>query len=644
MKKRIISLALITIMICILLSFSNTANADTVQLTGVTWRILGIIRGGQPVAQEEWGIYGDMKLVFSSNGACQYKVVINGSVRTGVSSWHVENSLIYMPELNILNGMGESSSTIAINSNGTLGLMLWNPLTICNFIAQDPIVTPTPTPTLGPQVVYSGDCGADGSNAYWTLDSEGKLEITGNGPIASYTDGYPPWYKYRKSISVSKVVIGSGITDIGAFAFTDLEQMTSITLPNTLKTIGYAALSGCKALKSISLPSSLEEIYSSAFGYCQGLTNISLGSNIKYVCLGEGDDSSAFYSCDNLTSITVANSNTVYASYDGVMYSKNYSTLLKCPEGKSSVKFANNVSTLYDKCFMSCEKMTNIIIPNSVTSIGYAAFMYSGLKSVTIPNSVEYIGDYAFRGCWTLSSISLSSNLHSIGQFSFDSCGFSSITIPYGVVEIGPYAFSNCSNLTSVSVPNSLNSIGDYAFSFCSKLTSITLPNTITEIGEYAFSYCMSLTDFIIPESISMISMSTFSGCNNLESVTIPYSVTSIGDYAFIYCDKLTDVYYGRTKSKWDKLSIGTGNTCLTNANIHYTIALNNVLTLPTGLTTIDTLAFANLPDVDAISIPSSVTEIDDHAFDGSDIVIICPAGSYAATWADAHGILWLEH
>lgn len=230
------------------------------------------------------------------------------------------------------------------------------------------------------------------------------------------------------------------------------------------------------------------------------------------------------------------------------------------------------VTSIGDWAFYDCYKLTSVSIPDSVTSIGEGAFSYcSSLTSINIPDSVSSIDYGAFRYCESLRSINIPNGVTSIDYSTFANCrSLTSVIIPNSVTSIGDYAFEYCESLRNITIPNSVTSIGDWAFFDCLSLTRINIPNSVTSIGDYAFYDCLSLASINIPDSVTSIGDGAFAMCWSLTSINIPDSVTSIGDYAFDNCYSLSDVYYSGSKNEWKKIYIGGGNTCLTDATIHY--------------------------------------------------------------------------
>ena len=330
-------------------------------------------------------------------------------------------------------------------------------------------------------------------------------------PNYNYPD-YAPWYSQRSKIK--KVVIEEGVTNIGGGVFRECSNLTSITIPNSVTSIGKGAFSGCSGLTSVTIPNSVTSIGSSAFEGCTGLTSITIPNSVTSI------EGSAFSGCSGLTSVTIPNSVTSIESY----------AFLNC-SGLTSITIPNSVTSIGSFAFLACSGLTSIIVEQG--NIKYDSrndcnaiietksnTLISGCKNTIIPNSVTSIGWAAFCFC----------------------TGLTSVTIPNSVTSIGPQAFYYCTDLTSVTIPNSVTSIGPQAFEGCTDLTSVTIGNSVTSIGSSAFRYCSSLTSITIPNSVTSIGPQAFEGCTDLTSVTIGNSVTSIGSSAFEGCSSLTSI------------------------------------------------------------------------------------------------------
>ena len=435
----------------------------------------------------------------------------------------------------------------------------------------------------GTNIIASGTCGYSGKNLKWTLDSDGKLTISGTGKMSNTA----PWSSY--SASIKSVEILEGVTSIGNSTFQDCSGLTSIQLPSTVTNIGFRAFKNCSGLTSISIPSTVTSIDANAFDGCSGLTSISIPEGVTSI------GNSAFSGCSSLTSISIPEGVT---SIGNMAFSGCSSlTSISIPEG---------VTSIGNSAFSGCSSLTSISIPEGVTSIGYGAFYYcSGLVSISIPEGVTSIGNSAFSGCSSLTSISIPEGVTSIGNMAFQDCsGLTSIQLPSTVTNIGFRAFKNCSGLTSISIPSTVTSIDANAFDGCSGLTSISIPEGVTSIGNSAFSGCSSLTSISIPEGVTSIGNMAFYHCSSLTSISIPEGVTSIGDKAFTNCSSLTSI------------SIPEGVTSISDGAFWGCSSLTSI-SIPEGVTSIGIHALCGCSSLTSISLPEGVTSIGDMAFLG---------------------------
>lgn len=358
-------------------------------------------------------------------------------------------------------------------------------------------------------IIASGTCG---TNLTWKLSDEGKLIIEGTGGMSQWTSGYSsvPWSDYINDIK--SVDICNGVTSIGMYAFYGCRNLTSVTIPNSVTSIAPFAFRGCYNLVSIDLPENITHIYEETFYGCgftsitipesvvniqsgafygTGLTSISIPKNVTDIAYD------AFTACRNLSSIVVAEGNTVYDS-----------------RNSSNAIIETNSNTLLLGC-------STTIIPNGIVGIGSSAFYNGNLTSIIIPESVMNIGSSAFFGCSSLQSIN----------------------IPEGLTSIEDYTFCGCSSLTSINIPESVTSIGSSAFSDCSSITSINIPASVTSISRSTFADCSSLQSITISKNVNSISRDAFFNCYNLASITCLAMTPPGTSNAFSGVDKAIPVY-----------------------------------------------------------------------------------------------------
>jgi hypothetical protein len=303
-------------------------------------------------------------------------------------------------------------------------------------------------------------------------------------------------------------------------------------------------------LKGIILPDSLTSIGDNAFKDCGSLTSVTISAGVTSI------SRSAFSGCTNLGAITVKSANTAFASEDGVLLTKDKTTLVLYPYGKgTSYTIPAKITGIGDSAFSGCKSLTSVTIPNTVISIGNLAFYRcGGLTDVTIPDSVTSIGDGAFSECSGLTSIAIPAGFTNIGNQIFQLCsGLTSVTIPDSVISIGKSAFRGCSGLTVITIPAGLTSIGSESFYDCDGLTSITIPAGVTSIGDYAFQDCDGLTSVTFESSISPDNLgeSLFKG-----GLEYTYRAGGAGTYAWQSYTREVLTYYGlatRQDYRWVK-------------------------------------------------------------------------------------------
>ena len=298
---------------------------------------------------------------------------------------------------------------------------------------------------------------------YQRISGKDEYRVIGLGNVSELDIVIPDTYK------------GLPVTEIGEKAFYNindahLSYIKSVEIGDSVTTIGFSAFYGCSSLTSVVIPDSVTSIGDGTFYDCSSLTSVVIPDSVTSI------GGYAFYNCSSLTEIVIPDSVTSIGGY----------------------------------AFYNCSSLTSVVIPDSVTSIGGYAFRYcNSLTSVYITDVAAWckisFGDSYANPLWYAKNLYLNNELvteliipdsvTSIGYSAFyNYSSLTSVVIPDGVTSIGDYAFCYCSSLTSVEIPDSVTTIASSAFYGCSSLTSVVIPDGVTSIGGYAFHYCDNLT------------------------------------------------------------------------------------------------------------------------------------------------------
>lgn len=492
---------------------------------------------------------------------------------------------------------------------------------------------------LPDNIIDSGFCG---NNLRWTLSDDGTLTVSGNGAITEN-----PWKPYRAMIKY--VNLEPGITSVPDFAFSYCSLLENIRIPQGVTYIGEAAFSYCTTLDSIEIPAGVLTLGENCFFYCENLETVTLGKDVHTIGIG------AFDGCENLYSILTDFSNCFYSSDSaGVLFNREGTVLVRCPEGKSG----------------------EYVIPATVRYIDRFAFYdCDGLKKITVPEGVADIESRTFAGCSSLSEINLPGSVIRIAEQAFMGCSsLETVVVPDGVETIEYNAFYNCEKLSKIEIHNSVTYIGEHVFAGCPDvrihgsrqsvaeayaisngipfldlnvivsgscgesvewmlydtyelvisgsgamtdfgrydvpwsrysglIKAVTIDIGVTSVGDYAFHGCGNLENVIIPDTVKSVGKYAFYNCKKLPSAKIPEGAVSVGEHAFSRCETLTDVTVPDSVVSVEAYAF-SGCSGLQNA------------VLSKNITTVEEYTFSDCIMLTKAIIPSGIS-VDRYAFTG---------------------------
>ena len=437
-------------------------------------------------------------------------------------------------------------------------------------------------------------------------------------------------YKYIAHGKVEKLTITSGTIHDAAFSYTsslcevkicgDVDVIKSypfdgcgisvIIIEDGVKSIGYAAFRGNR-IESLAIPASVQSIE-------MGMTE----------------------HCANLTEITVDPANRNYCDVDGVLFSKDKTTLIAYPAGKTDASYTvpDGVKTIGPEAFYYTQYLERVVVPDGVKEIGGSSFTGSrSLKEVVLPDSLEKIG-YSFdetalfadRKNWDNGALYIGKHLVATDDSLPDA-----YSVREGTLTIGGSAFSGRTSLVSVSLSDTIGNIGSSAFNMCSSLARIEIPDSVEVIEDNAFSHCTALEAVTIGAGVREIGSRAFSDCTGLISLTIPSGIEVLGADAFAGCSGLEEIFFQANDAECDEYGIfrGAGNDehgvdvvfsddveRIPSYLFYYMRGYNQTspirsVTFGKNVKEIGAYAFYGCNALTDISFPSALRSIGDHAF-----------------------------
>ena len=395
-----------------------------------------------------------------------------------------------------------------------------------------------------------------------TVDPLNRFYSAQDGVLFNAEGSVLVYYPAGKSGSIYS--IPEGVSSVGGQAFWGA-PLTDIIIPPSVTNLEVYAFYGAAQLAAVMIPDTVTSI-----------------------------GNWAFYSCRSLTEITVDENNPSYSSLDGVLFNKDQTVLIQCPQAKSGTFIIpDTVTAVGNYAFYSCPGLTGIVIPDGLISLGsYAFYSCNGLTEMFIPASVKLVETRAFSSCSSLTAISADENNASYSSLDgvlfnkdqtlliqYPQAKSGSYAIPDGVERIGTYAFQSIPDLPDITFPDSLTRIDNDGFYGCGGLQRVEIPAGITNIGTRAFSNCPRLTEiavdvgnpiyssadgvlfnksgttliqypagrkgsYAVPSGITVIGTNAFYNCDDLTSLRIPASTVTLQSQAFADCNQLTDLYF----------------------------------------------------------------------------------------------------
>lgn len=407
---------------------------------------------------------------------------------------------------------------------------------------------------------------------------------------------------FARNSNIHHVKISSKITSVGKNVLTNCDNLETVVWGSSIETIEEYSFSGCTALEKFTLPKAVKTIKTNAFNDCYKLKDVYYGGSLTDWC-----------------SVTLSNaqSNPMYLTK--VFYADNTPIV-----GQLTLP---SVSTIKPYAFYGYDNFTDLVIPESVTSIGTSAFENNmGLATVHYQSNLGKWCDISFSN---ITSNPMNNDiLLYVKNGSNDVAVSGETTIPDGQTSISKYAFAGYKHMTSITLPSSLKSCGVDSFLGVSKFESVKYLSDISnwckiqfadpeanpvseskdlrvlETAENTDSWMSIAGDITLPDTVTSINPYCFNGIVKLKSLTLPSALATIGNYAFYGCRSLINI------------NLPNALTSIENYAFYGCYRIETI-SFPDTLTTIGNYAFSQCNGIKSINFSKSLLTIGDHAFAG---------------------------
>ena len=476
--------------------------------------------------------------------------------------------------------------------------------------------------------------------ANWDTNKDGELsydeaaavtdigELFGNSQINSFDElqfftglAYIHEWAFANCTSLTSIIIPENVKTIKRWAF----HNTGInTIPSRPISIEDNAFNSCTKIEFVSLPAGMEYISVGLFYRCYELKSVFVPKTIERV------DSLAFGYCNGLTSIEVDKENPYYDSRDGCNAIIE-TTTNKLVIGCKNTVIPESVDLIDDKAYWGIDLTEVTVRRKSPITITESTFFRRQNATLIVPHgckaayeAAEYWNEFKEIVEEQEPFIDFAdTNVKSICVSNWDTDGDGELSFDEAAAVTSlKNVFTNKKNIQSfdeLQYFTGLKSINLMAFSSCSELTSIRIPENVTNIALSAFSTCTKLASVNIPESVTSIGTNAFYQCTSLSSITIPKNVNSISNNCFAGCSQLASITVDAENVVFD--SRGNCNAIINKENSSLIAGCKNT-TIQESVTDIASDAFRECTALLSITIPEGVRSIGSKAFDGCSALI----------------------